>query len=201
VKIAIIVEGKAERVFAPVLKSFLPKRLKEIPNLDFVPQDGRIPKGDKLKRVVGNLLGGRAAADHVIAVTDVYTGTEEFVDAADAKAKMRKWVGDDPRFHPHAAQYDFEAWLLPYWKTIQKIAGHNKTSPGSNPELVNHNKPPSHHIREIFEAGECKRSYVKPRDAKKILESQDLMDAIQKCPEFKALVNTILELSGGKPIP
>jgi hypothetical protein len=31
-------------------------------------------------------------------LTDVYTGTSDFKDAADAKAKMRKWVGEEKRF-------------------------------------------------------------------------------------------------------
>ena len=171
------------------------------PKLDFVPQDGRIPKGDKLQRVVANLLSGQQAANHVIALTDVYTGTSDFVDAADAKAKMRLWVGNETRFHPHVAQFDFEAWLLPYWPVIQKLAKHGKAMPGSNPELVNHSKPPAYHLREIFEAGGCRDSYIKTRDAKRILAGQDLLVAVQSCTELKSFVNTILELSGGAVIP
>ena len=35
------------------------------------------------------IFEGRKPADAVIALTDVYTGTDDFTDAADAKAKMR----------------------------------------------------------------------------------------------------------------
>jgi len=35
---------------------------------------------------VENLLSGKDAYDVVIALTDVYTGSRDFVDAADAKA-------------------------------------------------------------------------------------------------------------------
>jgi hypothetical protein len=106
----------------------------------------------------------------VIALTDVYTGEPRlFSTAADAKAKLRSWVGDEPRFHPHAAQYEFEAWLLPYWLRIQKLAGHNRTCPAGNPEAVNHGNPPSKRIREIFEVGTSKRDYSKTRDAAGIL--------------------------------
>jgi hypothetical protein len=63
---------------------------------------------------------------------------------------MKAWVGNNPNFYPHAAQYDFEAWLLPYWSTNQKLARHNKSAPGSLPEQVNHNNPPSYRIKEIF---------------------------------------------------
>ncbi|MDR1176255.1 MAG: DUF4276 family protein [Treponema sp.] len=108
---------------------------------------------------------------------------------------MQKWAGEEDRFFPHAAQHDFEAWLLPYWKTIQKLAGHNKTAPSGNPELVNHNKPPASHIKEIFEAGKCRDSYVKPRDAGRILKENDLSIAINQCAELKAFVDRIISLS------
>ncbi len=56
-RIAIIVEGKTEKVFIPVLRNFLVGRLSgRMPNLDAFPRAGRIPKNDKLRRVVFNLL-------------------------------------------------------------------------------------------------------------------------------------------------
>jgi hypothetical protein len=75
-RIAIIVEGKTERVFKPFLNAFLKTRLAgQMPKLDFVPQDGRIPTGDKLSRVVTNLLNDRKyPANAVIGLTDIYTG-------------------------------------------------------------------------------------------------------------------------------
>lgn len=136
--------------------------------------------------------------DAVIALTDVYTGTNDFLDAADAKRKMRAWVGDNERFYPHAAQHDFEAWLLPYWSDIQALAGHNKAAPPGRPESVNHDRPPSYHIREIFRVGTCRDAYSKPRDAARILRGKDLSEAARKCPELKAFLNTILTLSGAE---
>lgn len=203
-KIAIIVEGKTERVFLPSLRKFLATKLiGPLPKLDVTPCGGRIPTQNKLKRIVDNLLRGRNAADHVVALTDVYTGTKPpvFTDAADAREKMLQWVPNEPRFHPHAAQYEFEAWLLPYWATIQTMAKHNKTAPSGAPETVNHGNPPSRRIQEIFELGRCRESYSKPRDAKAILEKNDLSIAVEQCGELKAFVNTILEVCGGAVIP
>lgn len=203
-KISIIVEGKTEKAFLPYLREFLKPRLPgNMPRLDVFPYDGRIPKEDKLNRVVENLLNGRNSADHVIALTDVYTGTNppDFKDAADAKDQMRRWVGGEPRFHPHVAQHDFEAWLLPYWSTIQRLARHNKTAPTGDPENVNHNNPPAYRIKEIFELGKCRESYVKPRDAGRILKDNNLLIAIDQCPELKAFVNTILSVCEGSLIP
>jgi len=197
-KIAVLVEGKTEVAFMPTLRNFLKQRLRQMPKLDPKPYDGRIPKEGKLRRNVEYLLD---TYDAVIALTDVYTGARDFIDAADAKTKMREWVGDNPAFYPHAAQYDFEAWLLPYWITIQELSKHNRAAPSGPPEQVNHNNPPANRIKEIFELGKCRDSYIKPRDAKRILEKNDLNVSARACPELKAFLNTILTLCDSTAIP
>jgi len=175
-----------------------------MPKIHIQSYDCKIPTQDKLMRIVNNHLSGKAPADYVIALTDVYTGQShsEFKDAADAKAKMRSWIGDEHRFFPHAAQYEFEAWLLTYWDTIQRLAGHNMAPPGANPENVNHDRPPSYWIQEIFRKGKCRDSYVKTRDAGRILHDNEnnLLASINSCTELKALVNTILSICGGELI-
>jgi hypothetical protein len=113
---------------------------------------------------------------------------------------MRRWVGENPSFYPHAAQHDFEAWLLPYWSEIQKLAGHKKGAPSGKPEEVNHQHPPSHHIKEVFRIGTHGKDYSKTRDANRILQGKDLAIAAGLCPELKAFLNTILSLSGGKTL-
>ena len=197
-KITILVEGKTETAFKTHLIAFLKGRLAgNMPRLDMFPYHGRIPTGEDLRRKVENSLSGRQAADAVIALTDVYTGTNDFLNAQDAKGKMRRWVGENPSFHPHAAQHDFEAWLLPYWSDIQRLAGHDRRAPPGPPEGVNHLHPPSHHIREIFRIGNSRDDYSKPRDANRILRNKDLAISAAQCPELKAFLNTIISLSGG----
>lgn len=201
-KISIIVEGKTEKVFFPYLREFLQPRLTgNMPNLDPVVQNGRIPKEAKLQRIVKTLMLGTKPANAVIVLTDVYTGTNDFTTAQDAKSKMNMWVGALPNFFPHVALHDFEAWLLPYWNRILEIAKHNQNPPGGPPETVNHIKPPSRIIAEVFERGECRDSYSKQRDANRILAGQDLNSSINSCPELKAFVNRILGLCGGQLIP
>lgn len=201
-RIAILVEGETEQAFMPKLRDFLQVRLPgRMPKLDPVAYDGRIPTGEKLRRVVERLLdSGAQSADAVIALTDVYTGIRDFVDADDAKGKMRQWVGNEPRFFPHVAQYDFEAWLLPYWTDIQRLAGHNRAVPAGNPERVNHTKPPAYHLKEVFRTGNKGKAYVKPRDAGRILRDNDLLVSAQACSELKAFLNTILTQCGAEAI-
>ena len=54
----------------------------KMPRLDFHPYHQRIPKEEKLKRVVKNHLNGKNPADHVIALTDLYTGTSPHLSIA-----------------------------------------------------------------------------------------------------------------------
>jgi hypothetical protein len=203
-RIAILVEGRTEKSFKPYLIAFLTTRLAgKMPKLDFVPYDGRIPTGDKLRRVVENLLSDKKQpADAVIALTDVYTGRNppEFPTAGDAKQKMREWVGAEKRFHPHVALHDFEAWLLPYWKKITTLTGSNHKAPRTSPEKVNHGNSPAYRLADEFRTGPKTRSYVKARDAGRILKDEDLLVSINACPEFKAFVNTILNLCDKKKV-
>ena len=201
-RIAFIVEGDTERAFQKHLRNFLQTRLSgRMPKLLFRTYRGKLVKPPELKKMVDHLLRGpNPVADEVIVLTDVYTGKPDFEDAADAKRKMREWVGREPRFHPHAAQYEFEAWLLPYRDRIKELSKANQNPPSSSPENVNHNKPPSHHLDEMFRTGR-KDKYIKPRDASRILDNQDLVVAADACPELKSLLNTILQLSGGESLP
>lgn len=199
-KISLIIEGKTEKAFVPKLREYLQTPLAgNMPTLHSVPQNGRIPSSDKLDRLVNNLLRhGKNPADYVIALTDVYP---DYSDAAEAKAKMHQSVKHQERFHAHAAQYEFEAWLLPYWSRIQQLANHNQSAPGGAPEQVNHHNPPSNRIKEILRRGNGRYDYVKDRDASRILKDSDLNVAIQQCSELKSLVNTILSICGSQAIP
>lgn len=198
-RIVLIVEGRTEEAFKPALKEFLRRILgSHPPTIEVDRCDGLVPRQDHLKRrVVKHLASG---ADAVVALTDV---RPDFEDARDANEKMRRWVGEECRFHPHAAQYDFEAWLLPYWDVIREITGCTMNSPGNSPERVNHTRPPAEWIKEAFRTGartRGRRSYSKTRDAKRILEGQDLSVAAEKCRELAKLLNTLLEISGGDPV-
>jgi hypothetical protein len=199
VKITILVEGRTEKAFFAHLREFLKPRLAgAMPNLDPFVCDGKIPQGNKLRRTVQALLS--RGSDVVIALTDVYTGSGDFEDAEDAKNKMREWVGPNQRFFPHAAQHDFEAWLLPFWSDIQRLAEHNRVAPPGPPEQVDRTHPPSWHIREIFRVGTSGRDYSKPRDANRILQGEDLTVAAAACPELKKFLNTILTRCGGSAL-
>jgi hypothetical protein len=194
-----LVEGSTEHAFLPHLREFIKARVTDAPKLVCRPFDGPIPKGKKLRRQVELNLNDNPPADAVIALTDVYTGKQDFTDAEDAKRKLREWVGTQEKFHAHVALHEFEAWLLPYWTAIRQLSGSNRKAPSASPESVNHAKPPSKWLQETFRTGK-RMDYSKTRDAVRILDGQDLSIAAQACPELKALLNTILTLCGGAPL-
>ncbi len=201
-KIVLLVEGRTEKAFLPILRTYIHGRLpagKDRPRLSVNSYDGRIPKQERLRKIVENEL--RSGADAVIALTDVYTGSNDFKNADDAREKMIAWCNQHPNFFPHAALHDFEAWLLPYWDQIQTLSGSNRAAPAISPENVNLNRPPAHLLAEIFLHGSKGRAYSKPRDAARILDNQDLTIAANACVELKSFLNRILALCGGTLIP
>jgi len=116
---------------------------------------------------------------------------------------MRQWAGPEPRFYPHAAQHDFEAWLLQYGDEIKNATGCNRNCPSGNPELVKHGKPPARYLHQAYRTGtrtRNTRSYIKAIEPLAILRGQDLTVAAKKCGELRALLDTILTLCGAAPI-
>jgi len=200
VSIALMIEGRTERAFLAPLRAFLGARLAgRMPSVKPYPYNGRLPKGEWLAR---DVRGHLKRHDHVIALTDVYTGNDprDFQSANDARARMRAWVGGEPCFHPHAAQFEFEAWLIPYWPRIQALANSTRAMPGAPPDTINHDRPPSRMLREMFQTGRRRVDYQKVTHATAILRDQDLSVAARECPELRAFLNTILTVSGGVPI-
>ncbi len=195
-KIVLLVEGKTEKAFGDKLKAFLDERCEQQskPKVRLYTKrmDTRLMNSERVQdRVAMSLRDPTVTC--VIALVGVYPS---FESAQDAKTFLRKAVGDEPRFHAHAAQFDFEAWLLPYGGDICKRIKMNKKKPGANPEQVNKLKPPSKRLAELYRLAKPPRSYDKARDGKAILRNKDLTQAANQCPELKSLLNTLLSCAG-----
>jgi hypothetical protein len=132
----------------------------------------------------------------VVGLIDVYPG---FHSAQEAKEFLQQAAGGAQRFHAHAAQFEVEAWLLPFWEEICRKLRVRRQPPGANPEQVDLQNPPSRRLSELYRLGN--RSYDKPRDAKAILQDKDLTLVAEKCPEVKAFLNTLLMCAGLAILP
>jgi hypothetical protein len=197
--IVLLVEGATETALKDKLKTFLDKRAGEEGKLKVTLHSKDIMNLNSAKlgrRVQLELRDPKVTA--VVGLIDVYP---KFASANDAKRFLRDAVSNEPRFYAHAAQYDVEAWLLPYWDFICKRLGVQRARPGANPEEVNQNYPPSKRLNELYRIAKPPRKYIKPIEMATILRNQDLTVAADQCPELKSLLNTLLVLADLTPLP
>jgi hypothetical protein len=195
--IILLVEGDTETALKEHLKHFLDQR---------AAMEGRPKVALRTKSVTYNSakLRGRIRLElsdpevaAVVSLVDVYPN---FRSATEAKAFLNEAAEYNSRFHAHAAQYDVEAWLLPYWDAICKRLGVQRSAPGRQPEQVNLDLPPSQRLQELYRLARPPRKYVKPIEMASILRGKDLTIAADQCPEFRSLLNTLLTLSGLSPL-
>lgn len=199
-KIILIVEGATESALKQHLKSFLDYRARAAGKppvrletrgemtLDQNKLRGRVKRELRVSDVVG-----------VIGLIDVFP---KFSNAVKAKKFLRDAVGNDTRFYAHAAQFDVEAWLLPYWDDICRRVSVRQSPPGANPEMVDGMNPPAYRLKALYQRARPKpRKYVKTTEMYAILKNKDLAFAADRCPEFKAFLNTLLTLSDLEPLP
>lgn len=198
-RIVLLVEGKTETALKEILKRFLDEQ---------ATREGRPKVGLKIKPLDTRLLNPERVRDHValsvrdaevvcvVGLVDVYP---RFISAREAKEFLRGAAGGEPRFHAHAAQFEVEAWLLPFWQEICRKLRVQCQPPGANPEEVDLQTPPSRHLSELYRM--AKRTYDKPRDVLAVLHDKDLTVIANQCPEFKALLNTLLQCAGLSILP
>lgn len=197
--IVLLVEGDTETALKASLKRFLDERAQaeNKPAVRLKTKDIMSLNSQRLGRRVKLELSDPTVMA-VVGLIDVYPN---FSDAADAKRFLRQAVGDAPRFYAHAAQFEVEAWLLPYWDAICQRVGVRQSPPASLPEQVNLQNPPSRRLGELYQRAKPRpRKYVKTIEMAAILHNKDLTVAAAQCPEFKAFLNTLLTLGGLSPL-
>jgi len=203
-EIVLLIEGETETAVKSIFKQFLDARCdaenKPKVRLTTKPLGSGLLNEETVKDQLAMNLG-RSGVKGVVALIDVVCSgrPQQFKNAAEAIAFLGGIAPNEDRYHPHAAQYDFEAWLLPYWDEICKRVGRRQGAPGANPENVNHNHPPSWHLEKLHRlAG---KKYNKPIDGKAILTGKDLLVSARQCPQFKLFLNSLLYFAGCRLLP
>ncbi len=197
-KIAFIVEGESEKLFLSSIRGFLQARCEpgKLPRLVARPLNSNVPPRSQLLKLIRKEFND--SVDFVIVLTDV-KGRNQYKDANDAIQQIETSLKGLPQLNKqvfvHAAQYEIEAWLIPFWPRIQSIFRSTAKKPRINPEQINHDKPPSKLLSEVARTSRS-RKYSKTLHLETILKDQDLAIAANECPGLKALLNRILELSG-----
>ncbi len=133
----------------------------------------------------------------VIALLDLYGPTFYPPDKRDAASRREwgmKYLKDqhpDPRYRPHFAIHEVEAWLLPQPDLFDSRVA--KKLPGKTPEEVNFNEPPAKLLDRLYNEA-LKRDYKKVVEGTKLFRSLDPAMVYAKCPAFKALADDLLDL-------
>jgi hypothetical protein len=202
VTIILLVEGETERSLTDKLREFLNTQAQ-------ANQQPRVSlQTRKIKSFAPSALGRQISLELqnpnntvVVALIDVFP---KFKNAAAAKQFLEsaaKSAEVNANFHAHAAQFDIEAWLLPYWEEICARVGVKQNVPGKNPEQVNGIKPPSYHLKELYQRAKPARKYNKILEMPAILKNKDLTLSANACPEFKSLLHTLLKLNNLPRLP
>jgi hypothetical protein len=192
--IVLLVEGSTEKTLTDKIKEHLDQRAESLgrPRVAL--------RAVKIKNIEPHALGQQIRlhlqTQHTTDVVGLIDVFPHFTSAPAAKLFLREAAeraGVRQHFHPHAAQYDVEAWLLPYWDDICRRIGVKQGPPGGNPEMVDDLKPPSYRLKELYQrAG---RKYVKTIEMPAILKGKDLSVAAKACAELRNLLDTLLLLS------
>ncbi len=193
--VVLLAEGDTERALKEHLKSFLDNRatLEGRQRISLLSRSYLSLRKDKLNRQV-QLLLDEPGIEAVVALIDVFPS---FANAAEAKAWLNESAGESKGFYAHAAQFDVEAWLLPYWDDICRRLKLEKRRPGARPEHVDGHRPPAYHLDGLYRQAKPRaRKYNKPIEMREILRGKDLTVAADACPEFKSFLNTLLALNG-----
>ncbi len=192
--IVILVEGSTEKTLTDKLKEYLDRQaeLAGSPRIAVRARKIKSTEPQALGQQIRLQLQTQNTTD-VVGLIDVFP---HFTDAQAAKTFLRQAAeraGVMQHFYPHAAQYDVEAWLLPYWDDICRRIGVREGPPGGNPEMVDNVRPPSYRLKELYQrAG---RRYIKTIEMPAILKGKDLGIAANACVELKSLLNTLFRLS------
>ena len=198
-KIVVVCEGATEEALKQGLREFVQNRAEGVGRVGIETRslDGPLFR-KKLARLV-ELNLAKSDVLGVVALTDVYP---VFGNAKEAKDALRRFAGSgqaEAKFHPHAAQFELEAWILPFWPQIAKHLGVNAAPPGAQPEAINNQRPPSHHLKDLY--AKAKQRYEKVIDAAKWLTAERLGTAAGHCPELKSFLNSLLELASADKLP
>lgn len=193
-KIVVFCEGSTEAALRNGLRQFLQEKCAASARTGITTRslDGSMLQ-KKLRRLV-ELTLAKPDVVGAVALTDVYP---HFPSAEQAKAGLRKAAGPaarEPRFRAHAAQFELEAWVLPFWDEIADALRVKAASPGARPEEVDGEHPPSHRLKELYvRAGQ---RYDKVLDGPKWLTADRLESAAEHCPELRAFLKSLIELAG-----
>jgi hypothetical protein len=199
VKIVLLMEGWTEKELPPFLKRWLDPQLPQPISIQAVRFEGVHHFLDNVaKKTQLHLVNSDAIA--VFGLLDLYGLRLDYPRHADRDHKIafarnhivnRITPADRPRFRQHFAVHETEAWLLSDPLLFPTLTLPSKCA---RPEEVDFDEPPAQLLDRLFSQG-TGRGYKKTIMARNLLPQLDPTLVYQKCPNFKLMMDDLLELA------
>jgi len=135
----------------------------------------------------------------VVALLDLYGPTFYPPSQTDATSR-RDWgrshlqsMLQDPRYRPHFAVHEVEAWILAQPELLDSKVRKKLPGNAEAPETVNFNEPPAKLLDRLYNEV-FRKNYKKVVEGTKLFAKLDPEVVYAKCPSFKALADDLLAL-------
>lgn len=204
-KFVLFVEGHTEQKAVPqFLKRWLDPQLTKSVGVQAVKFEGWAEFKRNVKKKADWYLEGAGSTDviAVVGLLDLY-GPTFYPDNEETAAKRVKWASqhfekrvNHERYRHFCAVHEVEAWLLSepslFHRDIQAILPQKVKTP----EKVNFDEPPAQLLDRVFKQG-MRKGYKKVVYGYGLFGKLDPTIAYSKCPNLKALLDTMLDLAKG----
>lgn len=205
-KFVLCVEGDTERRVLPgLLRKWLDERLSQAVGIQVVAFKGWADFEKGIVKKVHTHLSAPNTRNVIAAIglLDLY-GPTFYPPSLKTPDERRDWAVkkfekdvDDPRFRMFFAVHELEAWLLSDLNILPASVAKALQGKAAKPEAVNFDAPPAKLLDEIYRK-ELKRSYKKTTDGVGLFGQLAPDRVYEKCPHFKEMVDTMLQLAQAK---
>lgn len=197
-RIVLLMEGWTEKVLPAFLKRWLDPQLPQPIGIKPVRFDG---EGDYRRKAHKRVELYLAEADTiaVIGLLDLcgltlafptHAGRDEQI--AYAREHLHRAVGNShPKFRQHFAVHELEAWLLSDPTLFRNLA--RELERYARPEEVDFDDPPSKLLARVTGKND------KVTRARNLFPRLDPKLVYQKCPNFRAMMDEMLDFARGEP--
>jgi hypothetical protein len=200
-KFVLFVEGDTEKSLAPFLKRWLDARLTKKIGIQIVKFYGFGEFKKDLKKRAELHLHQNNEIIAVIALIDMYGLELEYPPEINTVQQRSQWatqffeetVSND-KFRVFFAIHETEAWLLSDPDIFQKNIRNSFPARFNKPESVNFNEPPSVHLNGLY-LTHLNQRYRKILDGTTLFEKLDPDIVCKKCPSFKLMMESLLQLA------
>lgn len=203
-RFVLFVEGHTERkAISAFLRRWLDAKLANRVGVTVSRFDGCrefITDAAQRTRITLNASSGRDVIG-IIGILDWYGMPLQIPSNTESRQERMDWAAqeiekrvNDSRFRLFFAVHEFEAWLLSDASVFPPSVRARLRRDTRPPETINDNEPPALFLDRLYQQS-VNRGYEKTVDGVQMFKKLDPNIVYEKCPNFKRLADTMLEMA------